>query len=57
MAELLEEQRESRGTRGGFILAATDSTVSLSNLGRLLYKLCDAGGHGLDLMYLRCLCE
>jgi SNF family Na+-dependent transporter len=31
MAELLEEQRESWGTRGTFILAAIGSAVGLGN--------------------------
>ena len=39
MAELLEEQRESWGTRGGFILAAVGSAVGLGNLWGFPYKL------------------
>jgi NSS family neurotransmitter:Na+ symporter len=32
MAQLLEEQRENWGTRGGFVLAAIGSAVGLDNL-------------------------
>ena len=44
MAELLEGQRESWGSRGGFILAAVGSAVGLGNLWGFSYKLYSYGG-------------
>jgi len=44
MGGLLEEQRESWGTRGAFILAAIGSAVGLGNLWGFPYKLYSYGG-------------
>ena len=52
MAELLEEQRESWGTRGGFILAAVGSAVGLGNLWRFPYELYDHGGGAFLIPYI-----
>jgi NSS family neurotransmitter:Na+ symporter len=52
MAELLEEQRESWGTRGGFILAAIGSAVGLGNLWRFPYELYDHGGSAFLIPYI-----
>jgi NSS family neurotransmitter:Na+ symporter len=52
MAELLEEQRESWGTRGGFILAAVGSAVGLGNLWRFPYELYDHGGGAFLIPYV-----
>lgn len=52
MAELLEEQRESWGTRGGFILAAIGSAVGLGNLWRFPYELYDHGGGAFLIPYI-----
>ena len=52
MAELLEEQRESWGTRGGFVLAAVGSAVGLGNLWRFPYELYDHGGGAFLIPYI-----
>jgi len=52
VAELLEEQRESWGTRGGFILAAVGSAVGLGNLWRFPYELYDHGGGAFLIPYV-----
>jgi len=52
MAELLEEQRESWGTRGGFILAAVGSAVGLGNLWGFPYKLYNYGGGAFLIPYI-----
>ncbi len=52
MAELLEEQRESWGTRGGFILAAVGSAVGLGNLWGFPYKLYSYGGGAFLIPYV-----
>jgi NSS family neurotransmitter:Na+ symporter len=52
MAELLEEQRESWGTRSGFILAAIGSAVGLGNLWGFPYKLYSFGGGAFLIPYI-----
>jgi NSS family neurotransmitter:Na+ symporter len=52
MAELLEEQRESWETRGGFILAAIGSAVGLGNLWGFPYKLYSYGGGAFLIPYI-----
>jgi len=52
MAELLEEQRESWGTRSGFILAAVGSAVGLGNLWGFPYKLYSFGGGAFLIPYI-----
>ncbi|MHC4195654.1 MAG: sodium-dependent transporter, partial [Planctomycetota bacterium] len=52
MPELLEEQRESWGTRGGFILAAVGSAVGLGNLWKFPYQLYDKGGAAFLIPYV-----
>ncbi|HUW20256.1 MAG TPA: sodium-dependent transporter [Sedimentisphaerales bacterium] len=52
MPELLEEQRESWGTRGGFILAAIGSAVGLGNLWGFPYKLYSYGGGAFLIPYV-----
>jgi NSS family neurotransmitter:Na+ symporter len=52
MAELLEEQRESWGTRGGFILAAVGSAVGLGNLWGFPFKVYDNGGAAFLIPYV-----
>lgn len=52
MAELLEEQRETWGTRGGFVLAAVGSAVGLGNLWGFPYKLYDSGGGAFLVPYI-----
>lgn len=52
MPGLLEEQRESWGTRGGFILAAVGSAVGLGNLWGFPYKLYDNGGAAFLIPYV-----
>ena len=52
MPELLEEQRESWGTRGGFILAAVGSAVGLGNLWGFPYKLYSFGGGAFLIPYI-----
>jgi NSS family neurotransmitter:Na+ symporter len=52
MIELLEEQRESWGTRGGFILAAIGSAVGLGNLWGFPYKLYSYGGGAFLIPYV-----
>jgi NSS family neurotransmitter:Na+ symporter len=51
-AELLEEQRESWGTRGGFVLAAVGSAVGLGNLWGFPYKLYSYGGGAFLIPYI-----
>ncbi|AQT69327.1 Na+-dependent transporters of the SNF family protein [Anaerohalosphaera lusitana] len=52
MPELLEEQRETWGTRGGFILAAIGSAVGLGNLWAFPYKLYAHGGGAFLIPYI-----
>ena len=52
MTGLLEEQRESWGTRGGFILAAIGSAVGLGNLWGFPYKLYSFGGGAFLIPYV-----
>ncbi|MFC1677540.1 sodium-dependent transporter [Planctomycetota bacterium] len=52
MAQLLEEQRESWGSRGGFILAAVGSAVGLGNLWGFPYKIYDNGGAAFLIPYI-----
>jgi len=52
MVEPLEEQRESWGTRGGFVLAAVGSAVGLGNLWRFPYELYDHGGGAFLIPYI-----
>ncbi|MBN1807388.1 MAG: sodium-dependent transporter [Sedimentisphaerales bacterium] len=52
MADLLEEQRESWGTRGAFILAAIGSAVGLGNLWGFPYKLYSYGGGAFLIPYI-----
>jgi NSS family neurotransmitter:Na+ symporter len=49
---ILEEQRESWGTRGGFILAAIGSAVGLGNLWGFPYKLYSYGGGAFLIPYI-----
>jgi len=55
MTELLEGQRESWGTRGGFILAAIGSAVGLGNLWGFPYKLYSFGGGAFLIPYIAAL--
>ncbi|MHC4640995.1 MAG: sodium-dependent transporter [Planctomycetota bacterium] len=50
--DLLEEQRESWGTRGGFVLAAVGSAVGLGNLWGFPYKLYSYGGGAFLIPYI-----
>ncbi len=52
MSELLEGQRESWGSRGGFILAAIGSAVGLGNLWGFPYKLYSYGGGAFLIPYI-----
>lgn len=52
MPGLLEEERESWGTRGGFILAAVGSAVGLGNLWGFPYKLYSYGGGAFLIPYV-----
>lgn len=52
---MLEEQRESWGTRGGFILAAIGSAVGLGNLWGFPYKLYTYGGGAFLIPYVAAL--
>ena len=52
MTELLEGQRESWGSRGGFILAAIGSAVGLGNLWGFPYKLYSYGGGAFLIPYI-----
>ena len=52
MAELLEEQRESWGTRSAFVLAAIGSAVGLGNLWGFPYKLYSYGGGAFLIPYI-----
>ncbi|MFO7871271.1 MAG: sodium-dependent transporter [Kiritimatiellia bacterium] len=50
--EIREEQRESWGTRPGFVLAAVGSAVGLGNLWGFPYKLYSFGGGAFLIPYL-----
>ena len=50
--ELLEEQRETWGTRGGFVLAAVGSAVGLGNLWGFPHKLYSHGGGAFLIPYI-----
>ena len=50
--ELREEQRETWGTRGGFVLAAIGSAVGLGNLWGFPYKLYSYGGGAFLIPYI-----
>ncbi len=50
--KLLEEQRETWGTRGGFVLAAVGSAVGLGNLWGFPYKLYKSGGGAFLVPYI-----
>jgi NSS family neurotransmitter:Na+ symporter len=52
LAQLLEEQRETWGTRGGFVLAAVGSAVGLGNLWAFPYKLYSYGGGAFLIPYI-----
>lgn len=52
MADLLEEQRETWGSRGGFVLAAVGSAVGLGNLWGFPYKLYSYGGGAFLIPYI-----
>lgn len=52
MYELLEEQRESWGSRGAFIFAAVGSAVGLGNLWGFPYKLYNYGGGAFLIPYI-----
>ena len=52
MPEILEERRESWGTRGGFILAAIGSAIGLGNLWAFPYKLYSYGGGAFLIPYM-----
>ncbi|MBU1260032.1 MAG: sodium-dependent transporter [Planctomycetes bacterium] len=54
--ELLEEQRENWGSRGGFILAAIGSAVGLGNLWGFPYKLYNYGGGAFLIPYIIAIC-
>ena len=50
--EMMEEQRENWGSRGGFVLAAVGSAVGLGNLWRFPYELYDHGGGAFLIPYI-----
>lgn len=50
--EMLEEQRENWGTRGGFVLAAVGSAVGLGNLWGFPYKIYSYGGGAFLIPYV-----
>lgn len=52
MEYLLEEQRETWGTRGGFVLAAVGSAVGLGNLWGFPYKIYSHGGGAFLIPYI-----
>ncbi|MBN1786893.1 MAG: sodium-dependent transporter [Sedimentisphaerales bacterium] len=54
--ELLEEQRENWGSRGGFVLAAIGSAVGLGNLWGFPYKLYSYGGGAFLIPYIIAIC-
>ncbi|MCD4831557.1 MAG: sodium-dependent transporter [Anaerohalosphaeraceae bacterium] len=50
--EMLEQQRENWGSRGGFILAAVGSAVGLGNLWGFPYKIYSYGGGAFLIPYI-----
>jgi len=52
MAQSLQSDRESWGTRGGFVLAAVGSAVGLGNLWAFPYKLYGYGGGAFLIPYI-----
>jgi neurotransmitter:Na+ symporter, NSS family len=52
MSQMLEEQRESWGSRGAFILAAIGSAVGLGNLWAFPYKVYSYGGGAFLIPYI-----
>jgi neurotransmitter:Na+ symporter, NSS family len=52
MPEILEEKRESWGTRSAFVLAAIGSAVGLGNLWGFPYKLYSYGGGAFLIPYI-----
>ncbi len=52
MAQLLENQRETWGTRSGFVLAAVGSAVGLGNLWSFPYKIYSCGGGAFLVPYI-----
>ncbi|AQQ69834.1 Na+-dependent transporters of the SNF family protein [Limihaloglobus sulfuriphilus] len=52
MSQMLEEQRESWGSRGAFILAAIGSAIGLGNLWAFPYKVYSYGGGAFLIPYI-----
>jgi len=52
MPKLLEEQRESWGSRAGFVLAAIGSAVGLGNIWRFPYEAYSNGGGAFLIPYI-----
>ena len=52
MSEILEEQRESWGSRGAFIFAAIGSAVGLGNIWGFPYKVYSYGGAAFLIPYI-----
>ena len=52
MPEILEERRESWGSRGAFVFAAVGSAVGLGNLWGFPYKLYTYGGGAFVIPYI-----